>query len=95
MNYENCIIKSINIVNNPHHLLYSHIIYYFGLRELIKNIEAVFICECGFLIPLFYGRRIDPISLHLNSRKHDTEVLFKNQNCCKIRRILNILKENK
>ena len=95
MNFENKVIKSINIINNPEHILYSHIIYNFGLKELEKNIEAVYICKCGSLIPLYIGRKIDPINLHNNSITHDTEIIFHNKNCNNIRKILNLLKNSK
>ena len=95
MNYENVVIKSIDIINNPQHILFKEIILLFGTKELINNIESVYVCECGAIKPIYIGTKIDVINNHLNSISHDTEIIYINDNCNKIRKILNILKNNK
>ena len=95
MNYENKVINSIEIVNNPNHILFREIILLFGLKELINNIEFIYVCECGAIKPIYIGTKIDVIKNHRNSISHDTEIIYINENSNKIRKILNILKNNK
>ena len=86
------VLKSIEIINDPQHILFKEIILLFGTKELINNIESIYVCSCGALKPIYYGTKIDVINNHINSISHDTEIIYINNNSNKIREILNILK---